>query len=84
MCGGAYSTATYVIAAGKAGIEGGVRFIGGSLIAGPDGTILKRARSAGDELVVAELDLDRQRSMRERWAFATNQRSADYVMTASA
>lgn len=84
MCGGAYSNGTFVIAAGKAGVENGMRYIGGSLIAGPDGMILKKAKSMGDELVIAEIDMDRQAAVRERWAFEVNRRPADYVMTAQA
>ena len=82
MCGGAYSTATYVIGTGKAGKEGGVRYIGGSLIIGPDGVVLKRASTNGDEVIVAELDLDKQAKMRERWDFAANRRPSAYVMEA--
>ena len=78
---GGYYTATATIAAGKAGIENGVRFIGGSFVAGPDGAILAKARSNGDELVLAELDMDKQAKMRERWGFSRNRRPADYVMT---
>lgn len=84
MCGGAYSNGTYVIAAGKAGMENGMRYIGGSLIAGPDGMIVKKAKNMGDELVVAEIDMEKQASIRERWAFAVNRRPADYVMTQTA
>lgn len=81
MCGGAYSNATYVVAAGKAGMEDGVRYIGGSVVIGPDGTILAKAKSMGDELVTAEIDLERQEAARSRWAFDVNRRPADYVMT---
>jgi predicted amidohydrolase len=82
MCGGAYSNGTFVIAAGKAGVENGMRYIGGSLIAGPDGMIMKKAKGMGDELVIAEIDMERQASIRDRWAFEVNRRPADYVMTA--
>jgi predicted amidohydrolase len=80
MCGGAYSNGTYVIGAGKAGIENGMRYIGGSLIIGPDGAILKKAKSMTDELVIAEIDLERQASIRERWGFDINRKPDEYVM----
>lgn len=83
MCGGAYSTATHIIGAGKAGTEGNVRYIGGSLIIGPDGVILNKARTNGDEVVLAEIDLEKQAKVRERWNFEVNRRPADYVMTAA-
>jgi len=79
ICGGAYSTATHVIAAGKAGMEDGTRFIGGSFVAGPDGMILARARTQGDEVVVAEIDMTRQAAMRKRWNFEANRRPEAYV-----
>jgi len=82
MRGGAYSNATYVIGAGKAGTENGCRYIGGSLVIGPDGEILNRARTNGDEVVVAEIDLDKQAAMRSRWNFELNRRPSDYVMAA--
>lgn len=83
MCGGAYSNGTYVIGAGKAGVENGMRYIGGSLIIGPDGVIIKKAKTMADELVIAEIDLERQASIRERWAFDVNRRPGDYVMSAA-
>ncbi len=82
MQAGAYSTGTYVLGVGKAGVEGGVKYIGGSVIIGPDGMVIKRAKSAGDEMIVAEIDLDRQQAIRDRWNFPVNRRT-DYVMTAA-
>jgi hypothetical protein len=76
---GAYYTGTTIIAAGKAGKENGVRFIGRSFVAGPDGSILARAKTNHDEVVPAEIDLDRQAKIRERWGFSRNRRLADYV-----
>ena len=70
-----------MLGVGKAGVEGGVRFIGGSVIIGPDGMIVKRAKSAGDEMILAEIDLDKQTAIRARWNFAVNRRSGDYVIT---
>ncbi|MBU0726628.1 MAG: N-carbamoyl-D-amino-acid hydrolase [Alphaproteobacteria bacterium] len=55
---GAYQNSCYVIATAKAGIEEGVGLIGGSLIAQPSGEIVAKAQTLGDELVVADLDLD--------------------------
>jgi N-carbamoyl-D-amino-acid hydrolase len=76
---GAYYTGTAVIAAGKAGTENGVRYIGASFVAGPDGQVLAKARTNGDEMVLAELDLEKQAKIRDRWAFTKNQRPDDYV-----
>ncbi|RYE60886.1 MAG: D-N-carbamoylase [Hyphomicrobiales bacterium] len=80
MTAGAYFTGTAVIAAGKAGKENGTRFIGRSAVIAPDGSIVARAKTDGDEVVAGELDLERQDKIRQRWAFGRNRRTADYVM----
>src|SRR3546814_10837640 len=54
----AYQNSCYVIATAKAGTEEGVGMIGGSLIAQPSGEIVAKAQTLGDELVIADLDLD--------------------------
>ena len=56
---GAYQNGTYVIGSAKAGLEGGCELIGGSCVVAPTGEILAVAATRGDELVAAELDLDR-------------------------
>ena len=55
---GAYQNATWVVAAAKAGAEDGQRLIGGSAIVAPDGQIVARSSTEGDELVVSDCDLD--------------------------
>ena len=55
---GAYQNATWVVAAAKAGSEDGQRLIGGSAIVAPDGQIVARSSTEGDELVVSDCDLD--------------------------
>ncbi|MDZ7728161.1 MAG: nitrilase-related carbon-nitrogen hydrolase [Dehalococcoidia bacterium] len=71
-----------LIAAGKAGVENGLRYIGGSCVIAPDGEILARARTQRDEIVHAELDLDRIAELRERWNFERNRRPDAYVLAA--
>ena len=80
ICGGAYSNATHAIAAGKAGLENGHTFIGGSFICGPDGAILAQATTMGDEVITAEIDLAAQRAQRRRWNFEVNRKPAEYRM----
>lgn len=48
----------YVVLVNRTGVEGGITFAGGSLLAGPDGRILERAPDEGDALLVMELSLD--------------------------
>jgi predicted amidohydrolase len=54
----AYLHGQYVVAAGKAGIEYGTPYIGGSCVIAPTGQIMSKARTVADELVVATIDLD--------------------------
>ncbi|WP_226624969.1 nitrilase-related carbon-nitrogen hydrolase [Alloyangia pacifica] len=79
ICGGAYSNATWTIAAGKGGVENGISFIGGSFICGPDGVIVARAETMGDEVVLAEIDMARQQALRARWNFAETRAEHAYV-----
>ncbi|KQV37056.1 MULTISPECIES: nitrilase-related carbon-nitrogen hydrolase [unclassified Rhizobium] len=58
MQAGAYQNSTFVVGVAKAGIEGGVELMGGSCIVHPDGRIIAQAKSLGDEVVVADCDLD--------------------------
>ncbi len=55
---GAYQNSTWVVAVAKAGSEDGHPMIAGSVIVNPDGEIVAEAHSEGDELIVADCDLD--------------------------
>jgi predicted amidohydrolase len=61
---GAYQNGTYVIGCAKAGLEEGCELIGGSCVVSPVGEILAVAATRGDELVAAEIDLDRCREIK--------------------
>ncbi|HEX4259887.1 MAG TPA: N-carbamoyl-D-amino-acid hydrolase [Acetobacteraceae bacterium] len=54
----AYMNATWAVAVAKAGEEDGAGLIGGSCIVRPDGRIAAETRTLGDELIVADCDLD--------------------------
>ena len=56
---GAYQNACFAIATAKAGVEDGRELFGHSIIVNPQGEILAQATSWGDELITADLDLDR-------------------------
>jgi predicted amidohydrolase len=58
MQSGAYQNGTFVVGVAKAGNEEGVDHIGGSCIVHPSGTILAQCTGLGDELCVAETNLD--------------------------
>ena len=55
----AYQNGTWVVGVAKAGREEGCDLIGGSCIIAPTGEIVAQCTTLGDELVVAECDLDR-------------------------
>jgi N-carbamoyl-D-amino-acid hydrolase len=76
--GGAVANAVAVIAAGKAGVEGGVRFSAGSCVIDHKGRILAKAATEGDELVLADLDLAGAAQARERMNLAQNRRPELY------
>jgi N-carbamoyl-D-amino-acid hydrolase len=55
---GAYQNSTWVVAAAKGGVEDGYPMMAGSMIVSPDGEIVATAKTEGDELIVADCDLD--------------------------
>ena len=81
MQSGAYQNATWVIGVAKAGDEGGVRQLGGSMIVAPSGEIVAQATTEGDELIVARCDLDLCNSYkRTTFNFAAHRRTEHYRM----
>jgi hypothetical protein len=58
MQAGAYQNGTFVVGVAKAGCEEGVDHIGGTCIIGPSGTILAQCSGLGDEIAVADCNLD--------------------------
>lgn len=58
MQAGAYQNSCWVVGVAKAGVEDGHPLIGGSIIVNPDGEIVAKAATEGDELLVHACDLD--------------------------
>jgi predicted amidohydrolase len=58
MSSGAYQNGSFVVGVAKGGVEEGVDSLAESSIFGPSGELLARAETNGDELIVAECDLD--------------------------
>ena len=54
----AYMNATWAVAVAKAGDEDGSGLIGGSCIVDPNGVIVAEAATLGDEVLVADCDMD--------------------------
>jgi predicted amidohydrolase len=76
---GAYQNATFVVATAKCGVEDGHPLMGGTMIVDPNGEIVAQAKSEGDELVVADCDLDLTRFGKETvFDFARHRRVEHY------
>jgi predicted amidohydrolase len=56
-CAAAVAYGVYVVLANRAGVEGSCVFAGGSMIVGPDGSMLVRAADAKEDRVTADLTL---------------------------
>jgi predicted amidohydrolase len=75
---GAYQNLSFVIGAAKAGVEDGLELIGGSCVIDPQGQVLARAATTGDELVVCRIDLEQATPARKRWNFLGRRQPQHY------
>ena len=74
----ARENALFLIAAARAGREEDVRWVGRSCVIGPDGSVLARALTDGDEVVFAEIDLASLRKMRQTLTYLAARRAGTY------
>jgi predicted amidohydrolase len=58
----------YVVVANRVGVEGPLVFAGGSLIVGPDGSVLERGDDMAEDRPTADLSLDAVRRARQPYA----------------
>jgi len=76
---GAYQNGLWAAGAAKAGREEGCDLIGGSLIVAPTGEIVAQAATVGDEVITAEVDLDRCAEIRRNiFNFALHRQPDQY------
>ena len=76
---GAYQNATWVVAAAKCGVEDGSRLIAGSAIVSPNGEIVAESVGEGDELIVADCDLEMGADLKRHvFDFARHRRTEHY------
>jgi predicted amidohydrolase len=68
----------FIVAIGKAGVENGAEYIGGSEIIAPSGKVLAKAQTDGDELVIAAIDLDDITVARKKWDLLADRRPDQY------
>ncbi|HUT26795.1 MAG TPA: carbon-nitrogen hydrolase [Methanomassiliicoccales archaeon] len=77
MRGHAIANGTPVCAVNRVGIEGDSEFFGGSFICDAFGKTLARG-GRGEEIVLADVDMDHGRKIREGWRFFHNRRPEHY------
>lgn len=75
---GAIENQVFIAAVGKAGVEDGAEYIGGSEIISPAGKVLAKAQTDGDELVVTTIDLDEIATLRKKWDLLADRRPEVY------
>jgi N-carbamoyl-D-amino-acid hydrolase len=76
----AYMNATWAVAVAKAGDEDGAALIGGSCIVDPNGLVVAEAKTLGDELLVADCDLDFCRQGKDKmFNFAAHRQPKQYA-----
>jgi N-carbamoyl-D-amino-acid hydrolase len=81
---GAYANGMWVIGVAKAGNEEGCDLIGGSAIVAPTGEIVAQALTLGDEVIIADCDLDRCAEIRANiFNFAKHRRPEAYTRMAA-
>jgi predicted amidohydrolase len=84
MQAGAYQNGTWVVGTAKCGLEEGCMLIGGSCIVAPTGEIVALATTLADEVIVAEIDLDRCRELRDHmFNFKAHRRPEHYAAIAA-
>ena len=75
----AYMNATWAVAVAKAGNEDGSGLIGGSCIVDPNGVIVAEAATLGDELVLADCDMELCRQGKSKmFDFGAHRQPAQY------
>jgi predicted amidohydrolase len=67
-----------VVGIAKAGVEDGMELIGGSSVINPQGQIIAKASTTGDELITALIDLDQMTPVRKRWNFLGRRQPQHY------
>ena len=72
------SNGTFMVVPNRWGNEGTLNFYGSSFISDPYGRILVQADRSGDEVLVADLDLDQRRDWLELFPFLATRRPETY------
>lgn len=78
MRGHAIANSFYVVAVNRVGIEDKLKFWGQSFICDAFGKIVKKGGSDNDEIVMAKIDLAKNKIIEEEWGFMRNRRVDTY------
>jgi N-carbamoylputrescine amidase len=78
IVGNGIANGTFMVVPNRWGNEGALNFYGSSFISDPYGRILARAAREGDEVLVADLDLDQRRDWLDLFPFLATRRPDTY------
>jgi agmatine deiminase len=81
--GHAIANSLYVVAVNRVGREGQMQFFGQSFVCDPFGKVTKRASPSRDEVLLAKLDLSKNKFFSEGWGFLRNRRPDTYGIVTS-
>ncbi|OGL48012.1 MAG: hypothetical protein A3C43_08015 [Candidatus Schekmanbacteria bacterium RIFCSPHIGHO2_02_FULL_38_11] len=76
----AIASGVHVASVNRVGTEGKLEFWGQSFVCDSFGKVLKRASSKKEEVVVVEVDLSKNKRIRDGWGFLKNRRPETYGM----
>ena len=78
---GCYQNGVWSIAVAKAGFEEGCELIGGSIIVAPTGEVIARSQGSEDQIIIAEISLDRCQEIRDNiFNFAEHRQPKEYSL----
>ncbi len=80
--GHAIANSVHVAAVNRVGKEGDIRFFGSSFVADAFGNVIARASETDEEVLVVEVDLAENETVREGWGFFRNRRPETYGLLA--
>ena len=78
IVGNAIANGTFMVVPNRYGNEGALNFYGSSFICDPYGRIMVRAEREGDEVLIADLDLDQRRDWLDLFPFLATRRPDTY------
>ncbi|MBL7845839.1 MAG: carbon-nitrogen hydrolase [Cyclobacteriaceae bacterium] len=78
QCSHAVANGVYVVSVNRVGMEGNMKFWGGSFISNPFGKVMYKASHDKEETHVEELDMDKSDRYRTHWPFLRDRRIDSY------